>query len=598
MENRDETTLYNESKSHLQGAAKYFIAENDGDHFLISAQECLENGQQEALLEVLRDPENSELLGFVGWDLAKMVFQLLPDNCRKLEKSDTRKTLLYLICNSCNPREICLSLSEVLSEKLHWEKLVVLLSLLSIICSRLKGKIRSILMGIFSSIQRCFKNRNDHAEHEEILENTLEFVNTLMEKIQNKFGELSDEAKVLKEGLLSFLISLLEHPFTLLEFKIKSENQDKHFTRNDRFAKTILTFLGILENGSLKRLFEYGFHHENKAPRDLESSDDDDVDGLSFIGIGCLSFLTHVQGIGAEFVPVVTTGKYSLDTNMVYINALLCFNNAKVISKGLRLLIAISNLIETDTLDHCYIDNKEFSTLFTNMRNLMIHSEVLEIRQESVKGFRNILSRLNPRGRYRLLRTFHKGEIQSGFAELLTLILKDEIARSLENGVGESWFLGDYLASFLLENIFKIPSKALQSEFGVIEHCNGLLAALNLLRFLLIKDDMNKTTIHTIFPKLEDSFLKQLRNIVELSRARIGVLVQDKQQEKKRGVSAQRTASDETIFNVTTPNGSKLERGSLQEQLEMLQSACLTLDMIESVLARIGEIRNDKRTKM
>ena len=95
--------------------------------------------------------------------------------------------------------------------------------------------------------------------------------------------------------------------------------------------------------------------------------------------------------------------------------------------------------------------------------------------------------------------------------------------------------------------------------------------------------------IQDLYPKLEDTYLKELRRIVEHSKASISLSVKEKQDEIK-GVRAPKKGRDETL-NVTVMNRSQLKHGSPKEQLEALQSACLTLDMIESILARIGEVR-------
>jgi hypothetical protein len=591
---RDEWKLAMIQKSHLHEAAGQFNIENDGDIFLVAARESLEHGQAEVLFEVLDATENRKLLHFVGWDLVKIVFQFLPDDCVNSLNFESHNKLLHLICNSCNPREVCLSLREVLSRELTSQTLVILLRLLRLTCSRLEGKIGKILTSILVSLQRCLQNRNDIVEQVEILEATLQFVNELIEKTQNTLANVSDDKTALKEGLLSFLIALLEHPFVLLEFKINSEMQEQDIMK---FAKTIVRMLGVLENGCLKRLFDYGVHHKNKIQKQLKGDDDidEDVNNChSFVALGCLAFFTHVAGLGQQFIPVITTGKYYLDTNVVYINILLCHRETQVISKGLSLLLAVLNMIEANTVDHSYIDNKDLAELLTNLRHLMTHSEHSVIRQESVKGFRKILGIFTPRGKYRLLRSLHEGQIQSGFAELLYLILKEEIATSIENDSEDSWFLGSKLESFL-DEIFKVPPKSLQSEFGIIEESNQVLSALNLLRFLLLRDTENKTTIHRIFPRLENTYLKKLRDVVTFSRSSITTLVQDKEDEIK-GVVVSKKTSDDTILNVTTVDGSELEQGSPKEQIEVLKSACLTLDMIESILARIGEISTDRQS--
>ena len=585
MESDGEMETYNDYNSNLHEAVEQCEVQKDGDMFLIAARDSLEQGEAETLLQVLQAPENHTLLSFVGWDLATIVFQFLPDK-RGNSGFEIHNQLLNLICQSCNPREICLSLNELFSDELTWQKLVILIRLLGLTCCKLEGKIAKILASILESLQTCLQNRNDLFEQEEILESTLEFVDVLLEKTKNTL----DDVKFLKEKLASFLIALLEHHFIWLDFKMNPETQEpsEELNRNYKLAETVIGLLGGAENGCLKRLFDYGIRQGNEVHK-RSKDDEDSINSFSLAGLGCLAFLTQVAGIGGEFIPVITTGKYSFDTNIVYINTLVCYNEVEVILKGLRLLLAILNMIEDNTLDHIYADNKELTQLLNNLTNLMIHSDDSEVRQLSVKGFRKILGIFQSRGKYRLLRTFYKGEIQCGFAELLNLILKDEIGKYLQCNSNDPWFLGSNLSLFLLDDIFKVPPRALQSEFGIVEESNRVLSALNLVRFLLIRDKENRTMIHDLYKKLEDTYLKELRSIVEHSKASISLSVKEKQDEIK-GVRVPKKGLDETL-NVTVMNGSQLEHGSPKEQLEALQSACLTLDMIESILARIREVR-------
>jgi hypothetical protein len=586
MDSDKEMNAYSDTKSNLHEAVEEFNTQYDGDMFLIAARECLEQGEAEILLGVLQ--ENHTLLSFVGWDLAKIVFQFLPNECEN-SSFGSHMQLLHLICESCSPREICLSLSEIFNEELTWQKLAILLRLLGVTCYKLQGKICRILTSILVSLQICLQNRNELVKQTEFLETTLEFVGVVVERTKNTLADITDDVNLLKETLVSILVALLEHPFIRLDFKTSSETQEhsEEVNRNYKFADMVIRFLGVLENGCLKQLFDYGVKHRNKVQKPLTDDEDCPI-SFSLVGLGCLAFLTQVAGIGEKFVPVITTGKYCLDTNMVYINTLLCYHEVEVISKGLQLLLWILNTIEDNRLDHSYIDNKELMQLLVNLRNLMIHSDDSKVRQDSVKGFEKILGIFLARGRYRLLRTFYQGQIQSGFAELLNLILKDQIVNCLECDSNDPWFLGNNLSSFLVDDIFKVPSKALQSKFGIIEESNRVLSTLNLIRFLLIRDLENKTMIRNIFPQLEDTYLKDLGRIVQHSKATISLSVKEKQDEIK-GVKVAKKEPHEMV-SVTVVNGRRIEQGTLKEQLEALQSACLTLDMIESILARIGEV--------
>lgn len=599
-----EAAQFEESNA-LKVAAEQFSSNNDGDLFLVAAQQRLEEGQSLILLEFLKNPEHTNLLYFVGWDLIKVVFQFMPDqNVNSNECGD----ILSLICNTCSPREICMSLGELLSGCLTWQKLATLLRLLRKTCEQLVGKVAKIFSSILWSLSRCLRSRENIFDHlSEILEMTLEFLKPLVEKIQNWGSDqslASEEFKELRGELELFLVGLLEYPLVLLEFSVIPKDGESvghdSCDRFRQFAETVLEFLGYIECNSFKSLFEYGIYqkkHEqaNSWLIDAKSCDQDEEKVLPYVGLGCLAFLVHVENIGTRFVPLVTTGRYSLETVIVYINTMLGGGEVKVIVKGIKLLLAVLNMIESETLDHCLLsEDGEVFQLISVLTKLMTHCEDAAVRRDSVRCFRGTLDRFERRGKYKLVRLLNQNCPHSGLAELFIQIMKEEIARSLQDPDDQEWFIGQNVAS-LLREVFCIPPRVLQSEHGIVEERSRILSTLNLYRFLLIRDSENKTKIQTMIQGIQRDYLKPLMDAVTLSKARMKTLITEKQDEIKGKVPTEaKLAVEEELFSVATPEGSQLKKSSLQDQLEVLESAILTIDMIDSVLVRIREICEEK----
>ena len=605
---KTEITHSQQRNALEQAAEHFFLNSNDGDIFLVAAEESLECGHSRVLLEFLQDPEYRQLLDFVGWDLVKIVFRFTPN---ENVESDCRNILAF-ICSSCNPREICLSVGDLLSYSLTWQQLVTLLSLLQETCLRLVGKVAKIFSSILSCLTRCLRNRENGFDHlPEILESTLEFLRPHVEKIgkwpssgQEPGSGGSEDINDLKEEFELFFINLLEYPVVLFdssEISLELEpgcdqNCDK-FSRFRKFADTIVEFLGCIECNSFKNLFEYGVFQRKQNARDCKSTDEESCDEeriLSDVGIGCLAFLVFVENIGTRFVPVVMTGKYFLGTTLYYINQMVSHGQTKVISKGVRLLLTILGMTEPGTLDHNLLDDGEIFKMAGILTKLMTHCEEADIRQESVQALRMIMDRFENRGTYKLLRLLYQSCTHSGVAELLILILKEKIAESLHNCGKDEWFVGSCVRSFF-EEIFRIPTRVLQSEHGIVEERSRILSSLNLCRFLLLRDNEDKTGIHTMLSELQRTYLRPLMDAATLSKARLKRLIKEKHDEIGGKLPRKASESEEGIISVVTPDGCKLDQASLQDQLDSLEFASLTVDMIESVLVRLGEIGEAKR---
>lgn len=594
MNHVERNSPNNDAKTKLEEAFQHYDKGNDSNFFLIAARESLEVGQLDVLLTFLNTPRNWGLLCFAAWDLVKIIFQVIPDDCRNSFDYGKHEHLLYLVCKSGNAREICLSLNELFTDKPSFPKFELLLNLIREPFGRLRGKISMILSNFLSSIQQNLQSTDRPSDFIDILVAILKFVRVVLTKTRDKLltTAKSQDDKNVENALLRFLVYLLECPISLLELNMdREESQGVVSTKSHEISTEIVDSLSLLENGSLQRLLEFGFRKEKKLKERWTDEDDEDSvrnDDLSIVGLGCLAFLIYILGIGCFCLPQVTTAKYALDTNIVYMNALTSSRRTAVLSKGLRLLESVLNSVEENTIGYVYIDDKNFLGTVVNLRNIMLHNDEQVIRREALKGFRKIVDALTIRGKYRLLRTLYHGEIQSGFAELLTLILKEEIDKSLRVD-GVSWFLGRSLSTFLLDDIFKISPKSMESEFGIVQESNRVLSALNLLRFLLIRDAENRTEIRTHFTRIEATYLKQLRDVVQFSKKGINDLIRENEEGRGKGFVPENN-SHVTAFDVTTADGSYLGAGTPAEHLESMKSAYLTLDIVESILARIGKI--------
>lgn len=119
------------------------------------------------------------------------------------------------------------------------------------------------------------------------------------------------------------------------------------------------------------------------------------------------------------------------------------------------------------------------------------------------------------------------------------------------------------------------------------------MGALNVLRFILLRDLSDKTRVWENFTALEKNFLEPLRGTLKETRLQYQAEVLRKQDEIAEN---KRKGKDENIeFNIKSPDGQSLPPTPLTVQVEALQSGLYSLDIIESVLVRISEIANSRK---
>ncbi|EMP36614.1 Glomulin [Chelonia mydas] len=143
------------------------------------------------------------------------------------------------------------------------------------------------------------------------------------------------------------------------------------------------------------------------------------------------------------------------------------------------------------------------------------------------------------------------------------------------------WFTGPQLVS-LLDLVLLLPEGA---ETDLLQNSDRIMASLNLLRYLVIKDNEydNQTGIWTELNKIEQNFLKPLHTGLNMSKAHYEAEIKSKKGNRRESHNSKAVCS-------VTVGGEKMPNMTTEMQLQVLHSALFTFDLIESVLARVEEL--------
>lgn len=123
------------------------------------------------------------------------------------------------------------------------------------------------------------------------------------------------------------------------------------------------------------------------------------------------------------------------------------------------------------------------------------------------------------------------------------------------------------------------------AETDLLQNSDRIMASLNLLRYLVIKDNehINQTGVWTELNKIKQNFLKPLHTGLNMSRAHYEAEIKSKKENR------QASQNCKTVCSLTV-GGEKMPNMTTEMQLQVLHSALFTFDLIESVLARVEEL--------
>ncbi|KFQ28667.1 Glomulin, partial [Merops nubicus] len=406
------------------------------------------------------------------------------------------------------------------------------------------------------------------------------FVN---EVVKNMEKSLECNDMELKEELLRFCMKSLKYPLLTAQLE-QLEGIEEHPFRH--FAAEIIDILwDIRELIPLMFLHRKGKspHWENQEFAEMERKDSAD-------SLACLSYLVFVQHFGIDCFPMVFSPSYLLQCNMTHIEVLLKRTEESMLSKGLDLFESSLLRLEDNSLLHQYLEFRDFVNVPQALVKVMTLCPIEHLRKKSLNILQLFIDKFEAEGKYTLFRCLLKTSNHAGVEGYIIKNIKDQIHLSLtlnffyfffHKGRDNIWFTGHHLIS-LLDTVLSLPEGA---ETDLLQNSDRIMASLNLLRYLVIKDceNDNQTGVWTTLAKIEQNFLKPLHVGLSMSKAHYEAEIKNKKENRREAHSSN------TVCSVTV-SGEKMPAMTTEMQLQALHSALFTFDLIESVLARVEEL--------
>ncbi|XP_051658646.1 glomulin [Manacus candei] len=560
----------------------------DFNLFLVAGQKCLEDGYAAQLLEVIQNEKNKVIIKNMGWNLISPLVRCIFMYKEEDDKREHCLRILDQLAQLCNPKELFLGLLEQIEQTSGdqvCQTVMLLLQPLQTVLLKLQNK-KAYSVGLsLAMVMNQLTPLPVPYTKQQIQEDKLglcqccnavvdfakPFVNEVVKNME-KSSEYDDME--LKEELLKFCMKSLKYPLLTAQLE-QLEGIEEHPFRH--FATEIINILW-----NIRELIPLVFlHHKGKSPP-WENQEFADIERKnSADSLACLSYLMFVQHFGIECFPVVFSPSYLLLCNMTHIEVLLKRTEESMLSKGLDLFESSLLRMEDNSLLHDYLEFRDFINVPQDLVKIMTLCPMEHLRKKSLSILQLFIDKFDTEGKYTLFRCLLKTSNHAGVEGYIIKNIKDQIHLSLTKEYDNVWFTGHHLIS-LLDLVLSLPEGA---ETDLLQNSDRIMASLNLLRYLVIKDceSDNQTGVWTTLTKIEQNFLKPLRVGLNMSKAHYEAEIKNKKENRKE------SHSSNTVCSVTV-SGEKMPAMTTGMQLQVLHSALFTFDLIESVLARVEEL--------
>ncbi|CAL1593174.1 unnamed protein product [Knipowitschia caucasica] len=557
----------------------------DYQHFQSIGSACLSQGQTTQLLKFIQDDNNKMIVKSMGCTL------LSPLLCQILTREkdqDLCEIAFTYLTQTCCPKKSLQSLMELLKDidpGAISETIVILTPHLQTVLLRLDTDQASSLGLCLSSLhsQLCRLPVPYSQEQEDpyglgaccsaLAAFTRPFVQKV--KLNSSKWVTSKEDEGLRVEILNFCMRSLREP--LLEAQLEKSRVSPLWL----FANYIMMTLYEVQEPLPELLF---FNSLRKYIPNNEQC----VESRA-----CVAYLLFVQQISTDSFPAVFSPTFILQGNMQYIDQLLSSKNESYLLKGMELYTKSLETIEDRSLSVKLLELSIFCSVSQKLCCILRECPIKHLKENGLQILQLFIDKLNTEAKHKFFRCMLKTCHHSGIEGFIVKHIRNEVEFSLKSENENKWFLGPELSP-LLGLVLGLPQGP---ETDLLNNMDKIIESLNLLRYLLLrgKELAIHTEVWTELCRLRDKYLKMLRVCLSLSRAYYTSELKSQLEDRKLMAQEIRAAAKDKALLLKIKH--KQERvSSLPPEVrhQVLESAMVTFDLMESLIFRIEEITAER----
>ena len=542
----------------------------------------LSQGQYQRVKNVILDRNNIATVKEKGMEIITEVCLHLNDDGTvwSAEMEECCEFSLLMVAQLSNPKEVLLSLQEQVDLFGESSRFKILLLPFQAVLLRLPDKKCNLLNMTLATIGEHVK----HLPGPDIFDTLLEGDERLLLDTEPRVQCISDIYEALAEFYTPFL-----KPVSL-RFLQKSPDEDPALNvRRQVLKKNILNIMGeplasmdlhAGQSGSsslLRVAAEKLVMHLSYVCGDFfslcanaaasHSSED--------IPVATIFYLIFGEQLHCSSIPQVYTPGFIIHSIQPYANLLLNSFNPLQVHKGLLLTRGIFTRIEDASLSSTLLDHPVHLDTLLALVNIAIKCTEKEFKVMAIDLFRPLLNKFQLDARYIFLRSLLSNVNHAGVKGFLINLIKDNVGVCLNTQ--SPFFLQDKLSA-LLPLIWHLPHGV---ETDLLENMDPIMGALNLARFLLLRDKTNTSGFADHLNMFDADFLQPLAKGLSLSRAHYELELNNLKMGKMMDADGLLRSSSQM---------------SCENQIPVFQMALNSFDLLESVMARVSECIHLYRT--
>ncbi|KAM9849297.1 glomulin, FKBP associated protein b [Aulostomus maculatus] len=556
------------------------LKQEDFQQFKNLGSTCLAQGDSRQLLKCVQDEKNEAVMMSMG---CVLLHPLVNELVKKEKSHDHCQAAITHLIKTCRPDEVLHSLLKIIEDidpGLISETIIALiphlLTGLARLPERRAASLGSVLCALQNQLSRLPVPYTEQQEAADVYglcrccTALATFIKPFVEEVKNNDGSggTPAEQEEMRTELLQFCLGSLREP--LLEAHLTQERESSLWL----FAKDIMVTIPAIQESLSEILFF-------SSPKKMNSSESKE-------SRACVAYLLFVQQVAIESFPAVFSPVFILQCNMEYINQLLSSKKESYLLKGLALYTKSLESVQDDSLTVSLLELKSFYSVPQKLRQVLTDCPMKHLRKSGLQVLQLFINKLDTEAKHKFFRCMLKTSQHSGVEGYIVKNIRNQVELSIKLGNTSGWFQGVEFLS-LLVLVLSLPQGA---ETDLLHSMDRIMESLSLLRYLLIRDEDMRSSpgVWEELCQIKDEYLKTLRVCISLSRAYYSAELKALREDQKLKAKEARLRSLKPI----TVKHEKVSNMSPEVQHQVLQSALVTFDLMESLIVRVEEIAEGK----
>lgn len=304
----------------------------------------------------------------------------------------------------------------------------------------------------------------------------------------------------------------------------------------------------------------------------------------------CLFYLMLAQENELDSFPQVIDPVYAFILSVPCIATLLHSKNPPTNHQGLSLCRCTCNRLEelslriSDISQILSCKKNPVYDVFNHSCSIALHCPSKTLRQRATQLITKLLDKFIWKDRCHIVLTLLQTVTHSGLLGYLIGYYKDKMSEVLKEDSPEESkvFLRQDNSTKFMDIILSLPHR---SETDLLEEYDRLMASLNCLRFIFLRDKKKQTLVWERKRSIEKDFISELICGLNLSRMHF----KDEMKlidQKKKGKDGNRQSNNLGLSSFPSEN-----------RRSVIQSALYSFDMMQGVCSRLQQILDETLTE-